>query len=153
MRNGLRMVIENNKGYTLLEMLIVLSLFLMISSFFPLLFSVLSKWIDQPSSLHPFEWEVATAQIAMDVREAKKIVILEGMMTLEGFNQDVISYELYENMLRRTVNGTGHEVVLQNIASAEFSYIDGGISIAATDLQEEKYRMRVYRYGEVMNND
>ncbi|MBM7660863.1 competence protein ComGF [Bacillus mesophilus] len=147
------MVIQNEKGYTLLEMLLVLSIFLMVSSFFPLLFSVLSQWIEQPSSLHPFEWEVATAQITMDVREANKIVITEGMVTLEGANSELISYESYGDLMRRTVNGTGHEVVMQNVNLTHFSYIDGGISITVTDLDDKEYKMNVYRFGEVMNNE
>lgn len=153
MRDSIRMVIQNEKGYTLLEMLLVLSIFLMVSSFFPLLFSVLSQWIEQPSSLHPFEWEVATAQITMDVREANKIVITEGMVTLEGANSELISYESYGDLMRRTVNGTGHEVVMQNVNLTHFSYIDGGISITVTDLDDKEYKMNVYRFGEVMNNE
>jgi competence protein ComGF len=142
-----------NQGFTLIEMLVVLLIVLTITSLFPLLFSLLLQWIEKPSSLHPFEWEVATSQLSMEVREAEEMAIQKEVIELTHTNQDVISYELFNNTLRRRVNGTGHEVILQHIDSVEFSYIKGGVLISVADLDGTEYNNKIYRWNDVGENE
>jgi competence protein ComGF len=142
-----------NQGFTLIEMLIVLLIVLTITSLFPLLFSLLIQWIEKPSSLHPFEWEVATSQLSMEVREAKDVTIQNEVIELTQANLDVISYALFNNTMRRRVNGTGHEVILQHIDSIEFSYIKGGILISVADLDGTEYSTKIYRWNDVDENE
>ncbi|WP_246945953.1 competence type IV pilus minor pilin ComGF [Bacillus pinisoli] len=146
------MVKVNEKGYTLLEMLIVFLVLITICSTFPLLLSLLEKWTSQPQGLHPFEWEIASAQMRMDVREGSEIIISQGKLLVKQ-PPNVITYELYQNILRRQVNGAGHEVILQHIRTVGFRYIESGLAIEVTDLEGVEYESKLYRWTDVMNHE
>lgn len=133
-----------NGGYTLLEMLLVMFILLTITFMFPLLFTTLEHWVEKPTSLHPFEWEVATRQLTMDVREAQDMKVENGKLTL--MNEDTILYELYGHVLRRRVNQLGHEVTLQNIQSVQFFHVQSGIKIQVKDLDGTSYEEKIYTF-------
>jgi competence protein ComGF len=140
--------VGNSKGFTFIELLVVLFVLLTIISIFPLVFTVLAQWTEKPSRLNPFEWEVAVSQLTMEIREASEVTIENGSIRLENFNQNVISYERFGNLLRRRVNGQGHEVILQNIELVEFYYIRGGIRIVVFDLDGKEYEKKIHRWME-----
>ncbi|MFZ3590317.1 competence type IV pilus minor pilin ComGF [Bacillus sp. DJP31] len=142
-----------NKGFTLVEMLVVLLIVMTITSLFPMIFSVLSNWIEKPSSLHPFEWEVATSQLLMEIREASEVRIQNGNLQLIADTNQMISYELYGNMLRRRINSTGHEVIIQQIRTVHFSLIKGGVYLLVTDEDGTEYKKFFYRWNDVMQNE
>ncbi|WP_456278305.1 competence type IV pilus minor pilin ComGF [Bacillus sp. AK128] len=147
------MVSLKRNGYTLLEMLLVLLIIITICSLIPLVFSILEKWIEKPSSLHPFEWEVATAQLGFDIREANIIRIEGERLVLVDINGYETSYESYQNNVRRRVNGTGHEIILQNIRTARYHYIDSGIMVTVEDLDGTEYTVKLFRWNEVVNSE
>ncbi|MBM6617304.1 competence type IV pilus minor pilin ComGF [Bacillus suaedaesalsae] len=134
----------NQNGYTILEMLIVFFILLTITFLFPQLFIQLTKWIEKPTSLHPFEWEVAISQITMDIREAEAIEIENNRLKL--INSDVILYEQYGKLVRRRVNNQGHEIILQQIQSIQFYYTTGGIEIEVEDLEGKMYERKIYTW-------
>lgn len=132
-------------GFTLLEMLFVLMIVLSATALLPIMFSVLSKWLIVPNQLHPFEWEVAIGQLTMDVREATEITIQNEELQLT-FNQDIISFEKFNDSLRRRVNGQGHEIILQHIHSLEFHYANNGVRVNILDLEGNKYEKIIFRW-------
>ncbi|KAA0549437.1 prepilin-type N-terminal cleavage/methylation domain-containing protein [Bacillus sp. BGMRC 2118] len=134
----------NQNGYTMIEMLLVLLILLTFTLLFPQLFIQLSRWIETPSSLHSFEWEVAMNQITMDVREADEIEIENTRLRIK--NMDEILYEQYGQIVRRRVNNQGHEVILQQIRGIQFYYIQGGIEIEVEDVEGRKYERKIYRW-------
>ncbi len=142
--------VKSDKGFTILEMLVVLLIVMTLTSLFPILFSILSQWTNEQSRLHPFEWEVAMSQLLMEVREGKEIRIRDGNLELTNYDNKVISYEKYSNMLRRRVNGKGHEVILQQIQSAQFSLFQGGVRLLVTDQEGAEYTSYLYRWNDVV---
>lgn len=129
---------RNEQGFTLVEMLIALMAFSMIMSFLPLgIKSVLShKVIDQ--GIQRMEWEVFYSQMKKEIRLATEITVLEDKLLLKR-NTDTILYEKYESNLRRRVNYTGHEILLQNVASVQFKKLSTGFDITVTDLNGIEY--------------
>jgi competence protein ComGF len=139
--------VDNGLGFTFIEMLVVMLILMTITSLFPLLFTVLSEWIEEPSKLHPFEWEVAVSQLTMELREAEEITIENGSLRLRNFNQDVILYERFGNLVRRRVNGQGHEVILQNVGAIELYYIADGIRMVVTGIDGKVYEKKIHRWS------
>ena len=60
---------------------------------------------------------------------------------------DTVLYEKYESSLRRRVNSTGHEIVLQNVAAYSFSLIKNAVKLTVKDLRGKEYSVTAYFYG------
>lgn len=131
-------------GHTLLEMLLVIFILLTLTITFPQFFKVLTSWSITPSSLHPFEWEVAISQLTMDIREANEIEIENERLILRS--RENVLYEQYGQVLRRRVNHLGHEIILQNIQSVQFYHIQDGIKVEVEDLEGKKYERKIFTW-------
>lgn len=129
---------RNEHGFTLVEMLIALMAFCMLISFLPLgIRTVLSqKVIEQ--GIQRMEWEVFYSQMKKEVRLATEITVLEDKLLLKR-DGDTILYEKYGANLRRRVNYTGHEIILQNVALVRFKRLRAGFEISVTDLNGVDY--------------
>jgi competence protein ComGF len=89
----------------------------------------------------------------MELREAEEVTIENGSLKLRNFNQDVILYERFGNLVRRRVNGQGHEVILQNIGSMELFYIRGGIRIVVADIDGKIYEKKIHKWSGAQENE
>ncbi|WP_090740945.1 competence type IV pilus minor pilin ComGF [Mesobacillus persicus] len=129
---------RNEQGFTLVEMLIALTAFCMLMSFLPIgIRTVLShEVIDQ--GIQRMEWEVFYSQMKKEIRLATEITVLEDKLLLKR-NNDTILYEKYGSNLRRRVNYTGHEILLQNVVSVQFERLRAGFTISVTDLNGVDY--------------
>jgi competence protein ComGF len=143
----------HQQGFTILEMLITLNVLLVLLSLFPLLFSVLSKWMFTMNSLNPFELEVAKQQISFEIREAKEVSIESASIKLENHDNQTIQYEQYNNILRRRVNNSGHEVVLQRINSVEFGLVSKGVKLTIFDESNIIHVIVIKRWVDVINEE
>lgn len=132
----------NSKGFTLLEILVSVSLLCTISFFFPPLYSILLKHDFSESRIQEMEWDVFCSQAKKEVRKSTKLEVVGGKLMLTSEVGTVI-YEVYGNMLRRRVNMTGHEILLQHIDSVSFLLLEDGvqISIIGSDGDERVSRM------------
>ncbi|WP_175478028.1 MULTISPECIES: competence type IV pilus minor pilin ComGF [unclassified Bacillus (in: firmicutes)] len=119
----------NRKGFTLLEILVSLSLLCTTAFFLPPLFSILLKNDYSESRLQEMEWDVFCNQAKKEVRRSTKLEVAGGKLMLTSDVGSVI-YEQYGTKLRRRVNLTGHEILLQNINSATFTLLKDGIQIS-----------------------
>lgn len=134
---------KKEDGYTLLEMLLSFSLFFMMMSFVPVIIKMTKDYQQIVVSLSTQEWELFLQQLTFEVREGKQIE--PGYQKLKFMNDDnqTIIYEKYGKNIRRRVNGTGHEVLLQNVSSIQFTKVSQGIFIQVTDLENRIYAERV----------
>ncbi|MFD1736525.1 competence type IV pilus minor pilin ComGF [Bacillus salitolerans] len=141
------------RGFTLLEMLLVLIIYLSIAFLFPLIIQVFEKWTNEKTILHPFEWEVATRQLSIEIREAKKMVISDNTIELITTSGNSVTYKMYNQALLRQVNNKGHEIVLQNIRNFQVVDEEYSIRIDVTDLSDETYHVSIYRWLDVINRE
>jgi len=138
LRNNQNVHLQNEKGFTLVEMLIAFMAFCLLASFFPLAIqSVTShKYLDQRTQR--LEWEVFLSQMKKETRLSSQVTVLGDKLLLQK-NGDTILYEKYGSNLRRRVNYTGHEILLQNVASVRFIKTTGGFTIHVQDLEKLEY--------------
>ncbi|WP_404329261.1 competence type IV pilus minor pilin ComGF [Mesobacillus maritimus] len=137
-RNDQNVPLQNEKGFTLVEMLIAFMAFCMLASFFPLAIQTVAshKYLDQRNQR--LEWEVFLSQVKKETRLSSQVTVLGDKLLLQK-NGDTILYEKYGSNLRRRVNYTGHETLLQNVASVRFIKTTGGFSIYVQDLEQIEY--------------
>ncbi|MED1607363.1 competence type IV pilus minor pilin ComGF [Cytobacillus kochii] len=134
-----------SNGFTLIEALITLACFLIILSFMPLVFKVISVNENIDERKQKIEWLVFIQQLKKEVRVAEKISLdNRGELILLIDNQS-ISYEKYGDKLRRRVNGAGHEVVLQKLQSVQFEVKEDNMVLIYKNIFQKEYRSSFYQ--------
>ncbi|MFP7733117.1 competence type IV pilus minor pilin ComGF [Priestia aryabhattai] len=124
---------KSEKGFTLVEMLVSFTLFLIIVSFLPIIIPLAKQTYNPDFSMNEMEWEIFINQLAMEYREAKEVKIHASTLTLKMENNQIITYERYEDKVRRRVDESGHEVVLQHIKSIMYEQQKERLLIRSTD--------------------
>ncbi|ANF48123.1 MULTISPECIES: competence type IV pilus minor pilin ComGF [Priestia] len=124
---------KREKGFTLVEMLVSFTLFLIIVSFFPIIIPLAKQTYNPDFSMNEMEWEIFVNQLAMEYREAKEVGINATTLTLKMENNQIITYERYEDKIRRRVDESGHEVVLQHIKNIMYEQQTERLLIRSTD--------------------
>jgi competence protein ComGF len=142
----------NNSGFTLIEMLLSLTMFLAIASLIPIgLRIILSDGVLE-TGIRRMEWQVFSEQVKKEIRSAEQLTISADKIVLKK-NGTIILYEKYGSSIRRRVGYQGHEILIQNLASFQFEKIEEGVGILATDVNGDRHSTRVHYYmakGEVI---
>ncbi|ADU29943.1 ComG operon protein [Evansella cellulosilytica DSM 2522] len=120
-------------GMTLFEVLISFSIFMLIVSILPVVFSLLNQ--KQEDMISYEEHILFLAQLQLDFRNGDSFWTNHNN-TILYFNRptdnSTIQFEMYQDKVRRRVNRTGHEVYLQNVKSMNVQSFDYGIVITLT---------------------
>jgi competence protein ComGF len=103
---------ESKNGHTLIEAIIVLAVLLMLSSLIPLLFIPIQK---QPPISQLEETSLFFSMLGKEIREGKTIEVYNNSLYITLSNGNVLSFSKYHSLIRKQVNGLGHEVWMQNI--------------------------------------
>ncbi|CAG9609353.1 competence type IV pilus minor pilin ComGF [Pseudoneobacillus rhizosphaerae] len=134
-----------NSGFTLAESLMGLAAFCLLAALLPLSFQVFSK-VDQGNSrLQTMQWEVFSSQIKKEIRMSQKINPQVNKLLLTR-DTDSILYEKFGTNVRRRVNLTGNEILLQNVKSIQFDYIKNGTIVMVEDIWSKKYSFTTRSY-------
>lgn len=113
---------KNSKGYTLLEILIAFSIYLLIASFLVKAVPLLKHCLYSDKTPE-MEWELFLNQAKMEIRSSEKLWIEKGTLYLLNDGR-TIQYEQYGTMMRRRVDREGHEPLLLNVNDVAF-FVDG----------------------------
>lgn len=140
---------DNEHGFTMLEMIFCFAIFCMIVAYIPLLLQIIySSQTDV--QLQRFEWEVFVNQIKKEIRIVDGLYVKNQKVYMQK-GRDIVTYEKYQDKLRRRVNDSGHEVLLQNVAFVQFIEITNGVKVNVTDHEGKKYEASMYSYLEFGN--
>ena len=106
--------IKNNQGFTLLSTLIALTILMLITSLIlPLLIAV--QQIESPSYKTDYEWRQFHFYLMNEFSQAQFVSLEDQAIQFHLADDTVNRYELYFNTIRRRVNNSGHEVILQDV--------------------------------------
>jgi competence protein ComGF len=134
-----------NSGFTIAEALLGLAAFCLLAALLPLSFQVFSK-VDQGNSrLQTMQWEVFSSQIKKEIRMSQKINPQDNRLFLTR-ESDSILYEKFGSNVRRRVNLTGNEILLQNVKTIQFESIKNGIIIKVVDIWNKNYSFSTRSY-------
>lgn len=141
----------NDRGFTLVEMLLALIVFLMIASAFPLAIKIILNERVNASGIQRMEWEIFSSQVKKEMRSADQMTVSTDKILLKSGSNTII-YDKYGANIRRRVNFKGYEILMQNLSSFQFKRIPEGVEISATDTQGKRYITRIQNFikiGEV----
>lgn len=115
---------QNNSGFTLVEALIALTVFIACTASFPLLYDAVYKMRELTKTEENVEWELFAIQLRNELHMADNWQISGGKLYFTN-GEELISINQYQDKLRRQIEGKGHEVMLQNVKMAYFAF-EGG---------------------------
>jgi competence protein ComGF len=136
---------QNEKAFTLLEVLFALTIFSTIVFFIAPLLQVIADTKDTNGRLQEMEWEVFCSQVKKEIHISSKVEVISGRLMLTN-NNETINYEKYGSNIRRRVNSTGHETLLQNVAAVTFTRIGNSVEIIVVDVWGKEYSVVVHSY-------
>ncbi|WP_170885503.1 competence type IV pilus minor pilin ComGF [Bacillus alkalicellulosilyticus] len=133
-------MVKNEAGVTLLEMLMSLFIFMIVVSIFPLFMATMNK--NEPN-LKDFEVQLFYSQLVMEVREARVISVHNNRLSLTKWDGSLVTIEKYGNKVRRLVNQAGHDVMLQGVDVVLFQVVPEGVTVKVGALNERIYERRL----------
>ncbi|MFG6494207.1 ComGF family competence protein [Fictibacillus sp. UD] len=134
--------ILHKDGHTFVEAIISLGVMLILASLVPLLLSPIQK---HPPSIQLEETSVFLSMLGKEVREGKSVEIRNNGLYITQTTGDVLSFTKYHSLIRKQVNGLGHEVWVQNIQEMLIEkQSDTSLKVTVIDTKGKEL-MRVFR--------
>ncbi|WP_235749718.1 competence type IV pilus minor pilin ComGF [Neobacillus bataviensis] len=135
----------NDNAFTLIEVLIAFSIFSTIIFFMAPIFQIILNTKANDNKLQAMEWEVFCSQIKIEIRLASSVSVVSDRLILNK-GTETVQYEKYGTNLRRRVNSTGHEIILQNVSQFSFSVINNTVKVTVTDSWGKEYSVTCYPF-------
>ncbi|MEH7309262.1 competence type IV pilus minor pilin ComGF [Neobacillus drentensis] len=133
----------SDHAFTLIEVLISFSIFTMIIFFMMPVFQIILTNNDTVATIQAMEWTIFSSQIKKEIRLSTRAEVISNRLILTK-DTETIQYEKYGTNLRRRVNSTGHEILLQNVSQHSFAILNNAIKIDVTDLWGRKYSVTAF---------
>lgn len=130
---------NNSNGFTLLEVLLAFSIFLVIASLLPQMVKAISF---TPKQMQGYETSLFIQQLSLDLQDTNKFAVINNVLYLYK-EDELITYGFFQQRIRRRVNNTGQEIVLQKVSEITFSEWKNGIDIEIKDIYNQTHRHRV----------
>ncbi|MCM3566626.1 competence type IV pilus minor pilin ComGF [Neobacillus mesonae] len=135
---------SNEKAFTLIEVLLALTIFMIVISFVTPIFHVILEQKESKIRLQTMEWEVFCNQFKKEIRFSTKAEVIGTGQLLLTKGSDTVSYERYETNIRRRVNFTGHEIVLQHVSTYSFTLLKNAVKVTVTDSWGKEHSVIAY---------
>lgn len=126
-------------GFTIIEVLVAFSIFLLIASVIPQFIKTISF---EPKLLQRLETSIFFQQFVFDVQKSGNVYADHNSLYLQQDNE-IVTYAYFQQKIRRQVNGKGHEIVLQNVSNVEFSEWNNGIDVKVEDIYNQTFKRRI----------
>lgn len=138
-------VLRSNKGFTALESLLILLIFIGVAALFPFIYQSISLIDQELGEGRRSEWELFVIQLRKELHLSRSAEPKADKLTYL-YGEDSISIEKYKQGVRRRVSGKGHEIMLQEVSSILFRQC--GLSVCVQVLfvngQREEAKLHVF---------
>jgi competence protein ComGF len=135
----------SEQGFTLLEVMFAFSIFTTIVFFLTPVLQIILNNEKSEVRLQEMEWEVFCSQVKKEIRSVSKAEVVSGRLVLSN-NNETIYYEKLGTNLRRRVNSSGHEVLLQNVVDVTFFRLKNAVKINVKDSWGHDYSVIIHSY-------
>ncbi|WP_176555818.1 competence type IV pilus minor pilin ComGF [Virgibacillus ndiopensis] len=133
---------KNEQGFTFITLLVTITIFFMTLPFvgyIPKTITYSSNY-DEISVLQFFNF------LRDDVIKATDFTIDSNRINLNMKDGTVVSFEQYGDIIRRQVDGQGHEIYLHDIKNFELKPLPYGIHLTITSIQGDNYEKSIIFY-------
>ncbi|EKE9667826.1 competence protein ComGF [Listeria innocua] len=122
---------KSTSAFTLLETILSITIVLSISSLIPLFFECYHKTIQLSNLDQTSEWQLFLVQTRLELEKATNIQVNPEKLSFK-VNDNLITYSKYNNILRRQVNGKGHEPLLQKVTNWQITNEENQLILKVT---------------------
>ena len=137
---------QENDGFTLVEMLFALGLFSLLSVFMTSTLAAITDWhVYDTNNNSRMEWNIFIRQLELEFEITKDFTVPKSNILVMDKENEKITYEIYNKLVRRRVDDAGHEVVLQNIKSVQFIKENETLTISVMFINGEQYEKRIFK--------
>ncbi|HAM1835283.1 TPA: ComGF family competence protein [Listeria monocytogenes] len=148
---------NGSPAFTLLETILsitiilsISSIILSISSLIPLFFQCYNKTIQISNIDQTTEWQLFLIQTRLELEKATNIQIDRNKLSFSN-GKDLITYSKYNDLVRRQVNGKGHEPLLTNVKDYQLIKKEKQLHLTVQDSNTQIYTS-VFALPEVVSN-
>lgn len=129
----------------MLEMLFSFAIFCLVASMLPFMFTILFQHHSIDARIQKMEWELFANQLKKEIQASNFVDVVNGELTLIN-GEETITFQHYQNLLRRRVDRKGHEVVLQNMKDIRFEKRTSSILIEMTNTFGQRKVVEIYMF-------
>ncbi|HHQ1149363.1 TPA: competence type IV pilus minor pilin ComGF [Listeria innocua] len=122
---------KSTSAFTLLETILSITIVLSISSLIPLFFECYHKTIQLSNLDQTSEWQLFLIQTRLELEKATDIQVNPEKLSFK-VNDNLITYSKYNNILRRQVNGKGHEPLLHKVTNWQITNEENQLILKVT---------------------
>ncbi|EAA0094488.1 competence protein ComGF [Listeria innocua] len=122
---------KSTSAFTLLETILSITIVLSISSLIPLFFECYHKTIQLSNLDQTSEWQLFLVQTRLELEKATNIQVNPEKLSFK-VNDNLITYSKYNNILRRQVNGKGHEPLLHKVTNWQITNEENQLILKVT---------------------
>src|SRR5699024_3401861 len=137
-------VIDNNeKGFSMISMLITITIIFVTLPFFSYLLSHLSysshqEFLSENQFFFFYRFEFLESPCL--------VIVVQKSINYELRNGEIAEISKYNDIVRRRVQGKGHEVFLRDVKKLSLKRISNGIQVELTTEQGEIYEKQIILY-------
>lgn len=128
-KNQFAFYYQNERGYTLLNLLLSFLIYSIIISSLTMILHFLLANSQQPNDLKPYEWELFVIQLHREMKESRNITVTESALSFTNKQGQLVNINRYQNLIRRQIGGQGHEIFLLKVQSVSFKQESSGVRI------------------------
>lgn len=141
-------ILKNKQGFTLAECLFALFIFLTLQLTLLQLQTVQFHYFDVLSQYYGTDWDYFVNGLSHDIAQAKVIKFQRQTLYLKNQAGDEVTYSFYMNessrMLRRQVDGKGHQPMLLHVQSVTLRDEEGLDVMEVKMINDETYHYYFY---------
>ncbi len=140
---------HNERGYTILNLLLSLLIYIFIISTVTIVFHFLVSHSQHPKDLKPFEWDIFIIQLQREIKESSELTVSETNISYLNKQGQHISISKYSNVIRRQVEGLGHEIMLLKVKNISFQQKESGFELSVISEAGKHYSHNFHSYKEL----
>ncbi|WP_042145917.1 competence type IV pilus minor pilin ComGF [Paucisalibacillus sp. EB02] len=133
---------KNEQGFTFYTLLFALTILIMCIP----LYGAILKTLKENSSYNEISIQQVFHFIQQDVIKAINYRAESGKIYLNLYNGETVTIEQYGNLIRRQVDGQGHEIYLRNIQDFQVQTLEYGFNVYITSSEGEQYEKTITFY-------
>lgn len=135
---------KKNKGFTLIEVLICLSVVLLITSFLPLILKTVYRVSFESEGIHLLELDIFAQKLQYEARHGQGVAATSNQLTIWRDDGRHVTFDLYQDKIRRRVAGTGHVIVLQRVKAFFVQEKPYGALLKIVGVDDMTYNIPIY---------
>ncbi|MGM8214108.1 competence type IV pilus minor pilin ComGF [Bacillaceae bacterium W0354] len=135
--------LKKSNGYTLLSVLLSLTIFLIITPMTSYILKPLNT-LNNYNYYQQYEMSQFKFFVKTELNKSKDIIIERDKIHFIHHDQTIVTFEKYTNLIRRRKNMTGHEVLLQGVKQLTIEQINENTFIIVITRGDGHEQRQVY---------